>query len=64
MEQLLKDYISEIFLQSKPIVTFYNFGVNVIDFTYTHEYNSGDDIKEQVSIWHLLEFVYDKTKKQ
>ena len=63
MKELLEDYLAQALYIYQPRVIFYNLGTNVIDFTYRNGYNNRDDVREQVSIWNLLKFVFDKTKK-
>lgn len=63
MEKLIEDYLNEIMYLSESKVFFCSLGTNVIDFTYTHEYNTTmHDLKGELSIWELLEFTYSKIK--
>lgn len=61
--ELLEEYLSKTLLLSKVNVRHVNqTTVNPIVFTYTHEYNEGNDLKGEVTIIELINFLYNKTK--
>ena len=62
MHKLLEDYLATVQLLSKPKVKEYNTGNTRITFTYTHEENeTNHDLLQKLSLWDLVEFVYNKT---
>ena len=63
MIDLIEDYIHEELLKSKPKVIIYSLELNLIEVTYKDEYTEGNASKTEISIWELLEFVYNKTKQ-
>lgn len=61
MHKLLEAYLYEHHLESQPQVRSYSIDGNICTYAFTTEYNS-TEIEYEVSVWQLLEFLFDRQK--
>ena len=61
MRELLEAYLYEHHLESQPQVQSYSIDGNICTYAFNTEYNS-NEIEYEVSVWQLLEFLFDRKK--